>query len=269
MAQHHRPLIVLAFALMASLPSRAHDFWIEPSSLEPTPNSRVAVRLRVGEQFAGDPVPRNPERIVRFDCVGPNGQTPILGRAGGDPAGTAVVAGSGTYLLAFQSNRATVELDAEKFEQYLALEGLERISALRKERGQSRQPSREVYSRNAKSLLAVGGGADAGFDRVLGLPFELIPEKNPSAIKAGEALPLRLLFRGRPIAGVLVVAVPRSNPKNGAVGARTDAEGRVRLSLPPNDVWLVKAVHMIEAPKDAPNADWESFWTSLTFRGPR
>jgi len=32
-------------------------------------------------------------------------------------------------------------------------------------------------------------------------------------------------------------------------------------------VWLVKAVHMIPLPKDG-DADWESFWASLTFELP-
>jgi hypothetical protein len=29
-------------------------------------------------------------------------------------------------------------------------------------------------------------------------------------------------------------------------------------------MWLIKAVHMIPAPSGA-NADWESFWASVTF----
>ncbi|HXU46306.1 MAG TPA: DUF4198 domain-containing protein [Thermoanaerobaculia bacterium] len=253
---------------LAVSPLAAHDFWIEPSTLEPAPGSRVGVRLRVGENFAGDPVPRDPARVVRFATIGPGGETPIQGVPGGEPAGYAAIGPAGTYLLVFDSNRASVDLEAQKFEDYLKLEGLEKISDLRKKRGESAKPSHEVYSRKVKSLLIAGGEPGPGFDRVLGLDLELIPEKNPSTLKPGEALPVRLLFRGKPLAGALVVAHPRSKPIEGALRQRTDAEGRVRFHLPPGEVWLVKSVNMIEAPKDA-NADWESFWASLTFRGPK
>ena len=262
-------LFALVIAGLLVPPICAHDFWIEPSSLEPASGSRVSIRLRVGEDFAGDPVPRVGERIERFAVVGPQGESTVVGAEGRDPAGYAHMGGEGTYLVVYRSNRARVELEAPKFEEYLRLEGLERISELRKKRGQSGKPSREVYSRNVKSLLVVGGAATPGFDKVLGLPLELVPEKNPYGMTSKDPLPVRLLFRGKPLAGALVVAIPRSNPKGGALRQRSDSEGRVRFSLPPNDVWLVKAVHMIEAPQDAPNADWESFWASLTFRGPR
>ena len=55
----------------------------------------------------------------------------------------------------------------------------------------------------------------------------------------------------------------RLNPSE-KLTARTDNDGRVRFRLPPGGMWLVKAVHMVPAPAGA-NADWASFWASLTF----
>ena len=40
----------------------AHDLWIEPSNFRPAEAQLFAVRLRVGEAFKGDPVPRMEER---------------------------------------------------------------------------------------------------------------------------------------------------------------------------------------------------------------
>jgi hypothetical protein len=48
------------------------------------------------------------------------------------------------------------------------------------------------------------------------------------------------------------------------VSARSDKDGRVRLRLPHAGMWMVKAVHMIPAPAGT-QADWQSFWASLTF----
>lgn len=246
-----------AFALMLLLagPATAHDFWIEPSSFRPSPGERIAVRLRVGERLQGDPVPRNPERIERFAAVGPEGVAEVVGVAGSDPAGWAVPAGPGLHWIVFDSNHARVELAGPKFDEYLAEEGLERIRGLRKA---GEGPVREIYSRCAKSLLRVGEGS-AGYDRALGLELELIPERDPYGLKPGEALPVRLLYRGEPLDGALVVAL--SN--DGRVSARTSG-GRVSLTLDRPGFWLVKAVHMVPAPEGS-GAEWESLWASLTF----
>jgi hypothetical protein len=275
--------LAAALALLLAAAARAHDMWIEPSGFEPLQGTRLAVRLRIGQMFQGDPFPRDPALLLRFAVIGPgaagggsgakNGaERPIEGVPGTDPAGYIVAGRPGLYELVYASRHAAVELDGARFEKYLADEGLETISAQRARRGQSAAPVKELYSRCAKSLIAVGGDAGtdprvaAGHDQVLGLTLELIPEKNPYSLGPGEELPLRLLYRGAPLAGAKVAALPKEQPSR-QVASRTDAQGRVRLSLGGSGVWLVKAVHMIAAPAGS-GADWESFWASLTFALP-
>jgi uncharacterized GH25 family protein len=245
---------------------RAHDFWMEPSTFTPEPGERVAVRLRVGEHFQGDPVALNPRRVERFAAVGASAEAPVEGAPGADPAGLVALDAPGLYHLVYDSSRASIELEGPEFEKYLAEEGLERISGLRAERGQTAAKVREVYSRCAKSLVAVGGKGAGGHDRVLGLPLELVPEASPSSLTGGGSLPVRLLHEGKPLEGALVVALRRDQPSR-KISGRTDAGGRVMLSLDLPGVWLVKAVHMVPAPEET-GADWESFWASLTFEIP-
>lgn len=264
----HAPLRSVCLALLLQAAAlKAHDFWIEPSSFRPAAGERIAVHLRVGEGFRGDPVPRNPGRIERFAAVGAAGEFPLAGVPGTDPAGIAALPAPGVWLLVYDSNHSSVELEGAKFESYLKEEGLERISRMRGERGQTAAPGREIYSRNAKALIVAGNGSAAGYDRVLGLDFELVPEASPADLPADvedTELPVILLFRGKPLAGALIVAIPREAPE-AKVSARTDAGGRVRLRLDRAGDWLVKAVHMEPAPAES-GADWESFWASLTFR---
>ncbi|HEY2738359.1 MAG TPA: DUF4198 domain-containing protein [Thermoanaerobaculia bacterium] len=263
-------LKIVALALLVSAGVQAHDFWIDPSSFRPAPGQRVLVRLRVGQKFKGDPMPRDPKLLRRFSLFSGNGtsggETPVPGVAGAEPAGFATVTSPGLNLITYVSGRSSVELDAARFETYLADEGLETIKAQRARKGQTAAPAREVFSRYAKSYLAVGGAGGPGYDRVLALTLELVPEKDPTALTPlpqGTELPVRLLYLGKPLPGVLVAAFTRDQP-DARVMARTDAAGRARLRLDHPGVWLVKAVHMIQAPADA-GADWESFWASLTF----
>jgi hypothetical protein len=72
-----------------------------------------------------------------------------------------------------------------------------------------------------------------------------------------------LTYEGKPRTGALVLAINQRDPSK-KLSARSDAQGRVAFRFPMGGVWLVKAVHMIPA-KPGTNADWESYWASLTF----
>jgi uncharacterized GH25 family protein len=257
-----------AFALLIplSLPVFAHDMWIEPTAFLPETGQIVGVRLRVGQDLLGDPLPRVASLVNQFVFEDAAGRKPIIGREGSDPAGFVRVAMPGMLVLGYRSNPSPVELPAEKFNQYLKEEGLDPIVALRAHRSETGMKAREIFSRCAKALVLSGRPTQAQGDRRLGFTLELVAERNPYMLRAGEDLPVRLTYENRPLAGALVVAMNRLNAGE-RVAARTDKEGRVRLSLRADGMWMIKAVHMTPAPAGS-NADWSSFWASLTFEMP-
>lgn len=240
----------------------AHDMWIEPATFSPAAGEIVPIKLRVGQDLLGDPLPRDPALINQFVVVDGEGRKPVVGRDGSDPAGFIRVAAPGLLVVGYRSNPSVVDLTAEKFNQYLKEEGLDAIAAMRARRGQT-GGARDLLSRCAKSLVASGAAASAQGDRPLGFTLELVAERNPTALAIGEDLPVRLTYESRPLAGTLVVALNRARPTE-RLSARTDKDGRVRFRLPRGGMWLIKAVHMIEAPPAA-GADWVSYWASLTF----
>jgi hypothetical protein len=116
-----RHTFALALLAAVALPALAHDFWIQPSSFRLEPGAMVQIDLRVGEHFRGDPVPRDPARIVAF-TLAHDGDSPvaIAGVPGKAPAGLARMHDAGSYLAVYHSNPAFVELEADKFEKYLS-----------------------------------------------------------------------------------------------------------------------------------------------------
>jgi hypothetical protein len=209
-------------------------------------------------------VVRDGAKIDRFFALGPAGELAAVGFEGKDPAGHVRVEKPGLYVVGYRSKHSVVELEPEKFLLYLSEEGLEPIFDQRLERGEASEKARERYSRCAKSIVATRGAGDLeGFDRDLGFTFELIPQKNPCALAPGDELPIEVRFEGKPIEGVLVVAMHALEPQN-KVSLRSDANGQVTLPLARAGFWLVKAVHMVRSP-DQEQAQWESFWASLTF----
>jgi uncharacterized GH25 family protein len=254
--------MVWAIAL-SRVPLFAHDMWIVPTTFSPEPGEIVGVRLRIGQDLLGDPLPRNPALVNQFVVEDAAGRKPVIGRDGADPAGFVRVAVPGLLVIGYRSNPSAIELAAETFNQYVKEEGLDAVAALRARRNETGASAHELFSRCAKSLVLSGSPSEAQGDRRLGFPLELVAERNPYAIPAAQDLPVRLTYENRPLAGALVVAMNRLNPSE-KLAARSDNDGRVRFRLRPGGMWLIKAVHMVPAPAGA-NAEWASFWASLTF----
>ena len=241
----------------------AHDMWLEPTSFSPEFGRVLGLKLRVGDDFRGEPIPRNDEMIDRFVVVDAHGQRDVAGRAGADPAGLLRVTALGPMIVGYQSRPNPLSLNAAKFTSYLKEEALDGIVALRVQKGQTHADVREQFIRCAKTLVRVGEAGAHPPDRTLGLPLELVAEADPSALQDGRDLPVRLTYLGRALTGVRVVAVNQRNPWD-RLTARSDSDGRVRFRLPAGGTWMVRAVHMVQAPEGT-QADWVSYWASLTF----
>lgn len=256
-----------------------HDLWLMPSTFHPKAGERIDVSIFVGTHFKGESIRRYDLKIERFNLVGPGGEKPVVGRNGADPAGVSIATQPGIWALAYISNNSLIELEPEKFASYLKEEGLERILEERAKLGESSQPGREAYSRSVKSLIRAGLAGDSqgagelhepdamGFDRSLGLPLEFIPEQSPYMLKPGQPLSLRLLQDGKPYAGALVRAYHQGHEEEIRT-ARTDAEGRVSLTLERPGVWMIATVTMRRADGAEPDVQWKSTWSTLTFEIP-
>lgn len=258
--------VLTAGFLLSGASALAHDLWIEPSAFVVDAGKLIGIKLRVGVDLLGDPVPRDPALIDRFIAADRAGVKPIIGRDGEDPAGLLRVTSPGLVIIGYSSKPSQIVLPAQKFNEYLTEEGLESVAALRAKRNQTDAEARESFARCAKALISSGPVTAADTDRALGFTLELVAERNPYALQAGQSLPVRLLYQNKPLAGTLVVAVNRRNP-SAKVSARSGKDGRVTLTLPEPGMWLIKAVHMTAAGPGT-ESQWASYWASLTFALP-
>lgn len=261
-AAHLITLIVSTLTVAA--PAHAHDFWIEPSTFKPPAGSIVSVRLLVGQDFIGDPLPRRSDSIDRFFLRQNGADTDIGGANRIEPAGLFRMPGEGTAVIGYSSNGSSTELPAARFEDYLRQ--YELVSAIdeRLRRGEKGKPGRERFYRYAKALLT-GSAKAATATQPLGFAYEIVPRDDPTMPLAGP-LRARILYQGKPLAGALVEALWRDDPSI-RLSVRTDSQGGFDFALPRPGVWLIKSVHMVRAGFFA-SADWDSHWASLTFEAP-
>ena len=190
----------------------------------------VGVRLRVGQDLLGDPVPRDPALINQFVFEDASGRKPVVGRDGADPAGFLRVATPGLLVIGYRSNPSAVELTADKFNQYLKEEGLDAVAALRARRNETGAKAREIFSRCAKSLVLSGPASERAGRSAARLYARARGRAESVRIPRRPGSSVRLTYENRPLAGALVVAMNRLNPSE-KLTARTDNDGRVRFRL--------------------------------------
>lgn len=102
--------------------------------------------------------------------------------------------------------------------------------------------------------------------RPLGLPLEIVPLKDPLALRKGDRLPLRLLLRGQPLANAKLIGDFINDDQ--AVPLRTDVDGLVVVRLGSNGLNVIQASHA-EACQAECTSERVAHSTTLSFIVPR
>lgn len=260
-----RRLQLSVLALVAAAGAFAHDLYLMPEQFHVPGGTPATIGVHNGDAF---PESTETPPMARL-------QDASVHAAGKASAGTGLRADgkravfsidtprSGHFFATIIAAANTISMEPGEFLEYLNEESLTHVIDIRARQGEAQKPARERYTKYSKTILLAGQG-DGGFNRVLGLPIEFIPEADPFAVKPGGTLPVRVLLRGSPAANLHVIAASSGAPdaKPRGIG-RTGADGRIAIPITGAGKWRLHTIQM-ERSADAV-ADWESLWATLTF----
>lgn len=258
-----------ALAGAAAAPALAHDFCLLSAPPRVEPGVPFDLAMHVAEVFPGEPVPWRADKIVEFFVTDARGRvdigTPPLA---GDPSRARLtLRGPGTAVVALVSKPSYIELPAAEFEAYLEHDGHDAALEARRRAGQSDRPGRERYTRHVKTLLNIGGpSASVALTRT-GLTIEIVPETDLARLAPGGSLLVRVFFHGGPLVNAAICATHEG--WNGghdtyAWCGRLDGAGRATIPIAAAGWQMIRAAKMVPL-RDDPKADWQSYWTTLTF----
>jgi uncharacterized GH25 family protein len=254
-------LSVLSLFILCS----SHEFWIEPKTFFTEIGQPILVSLQVGENFTGEKWAVGTSRVTDFSSFLREKKTnwlAMLEKKGLDSL-ECRFSEEGTHLLSLKTNSKFIELEAEKFNEYLHEDGLDAVSKARILRGDTLKKGKEFYRREAASLIQVGKKTTPlQFDNT-NFDLKIIPEKNPLTVMAGSNLTFQITFKNKPFANALVCHWHKINGKVNTIKVRSDANGKVEFKPQIGDN-MISVVQMIEH-TDKAEADWQSIWGNLTF----
>lgn len=270
-ARHVRTLLfgILAVVCTAGVAS-AHDFWLVPDAFSLAPGARLTVRGQTSSDF-----PRS-ESAVALDRVA---DARLIGATRDDVvrdlsrAGTSLVlrhrpATRGQYVVAVSLKPRSVRESAAGFRRYLELEGAPDARARYEAEGRLSGPDSVTrrYAKYAKAIVNVGAGGATAFGRTAGHPLEFVPDVDPLALRSGDTLRVRLLYRGAPLGGIRVHAgtAARGATRAQELSFTTDSTGTFDVPIARGGLWNVRAIHVVPADSGS-GADWDTHWASLVF----
>lgn len=262
-------LIPLLSALILGAPAWAHEFWVSPEAYTIAPQDQLVAALRVGENFEGGASPFLPSRHIRFDILHQGSVRPVTGRIGDRPALANDAPGEGLVTVVHQTTNNTLTYtEMAKFEKFARHKDFAWAIEQHATRGLPQAGFKEVYSRYAKSLIAVGAGD--GADQEVGLLTEIVALANPYTDDISAGLPVKVLYQGAPRADAQVELFERAPGGGVAVTLhRTDADGVAVIPVKTGHEYLVDAVVLRPVESQDPSAPvWESLWAALTFMAP-
>lgn len=281
----HRALltavVAASLACSASLLA-AHDFWLIPDAFAFTPGGRIMMRGQTSSLFPSSLSAVTPDRIVAARVVTSKASVTLRDVS---VLGTSLRlahpgTNAGQHVIGVQLAPRTVRESPASFRRYLDLEGApearqryEREGLLPAVGGDSLT---RRYAKYAKTMVEVGRGPRA-FPRLLNHPLEFVPLSDPSALRVGDTLRVRLVLLGQPAglahahagfvpAGRAAVTDTASARRAAArdVKLATDASGVASVVVTQPGLWNIRTLQIVPAPKGS-GADWDVHWATLVF----
>ncbi len=244
---------------------QAHEFWLWPQKFRYESGEKMLVDFMVGESFEGgfwDLSRHKVEKIAMHNRIGSTDLVNKVNKTSGKNI-EYVFNNVGTHLLTLESHDAYIELEAEKFNEYLEENGLGYIKEERVKRGEENKISRELYRRFAKLLVQAGDRTDDTYKKTDGQKLEVVPSQNPYDLKAGDYLQCKVLYRGNSEPHTLMKVWSHIGNRIFLQHIYTESDGTITFPISNSGPWMVSTVKMIRA--DVANAEWQSLWSSLVF----
>jgi len=269
--------LVLATVLGAST-AWAHDSWLITERDGADKGATVRFAFLTGEEFPKSESAAKPERVAEWKLVRRAKRENLTGLTveGTELAARKAFDYPGFYVVEIALKPSFIELSAKDFERYLTEEKAEEALASLRSRATPDAPARELYTKFSKTWLTIGDPtADGTYQQVVGHTLEIIPQSDPRAWLSGTQVEVKVLLEGQPLPGARVSSGHEGLPADTyAQTVVTDDNGVARMTLSQGGLWFFRThvIRPLTSPRaatddpDAPKADWESFWASVTFR---
>lgn len=257
--------------LVAATVVDAHDTWLLPTRATVPPGLSVVFDLTSGMDFPANGSPIAADRVgsARLRLAGRSEPLPAPKLGPKSLRFDVYLARPGIATIGVELAPRTLELEPKEVDEYLAEIGAADSVRYRYMAQPIPRRWRERYVKHATTYVRVASPvrpvpkADSSWATPTGMKFELVPERDPTALKAGDLMVVRLVRNGAPLANESIGLTGPGADGAKAMSRRSDERGRVAFVIPRAGRWMFRATQLRHA--TSADLDWESDFATLTF----
>lgn len=276
----HKILLATLALVLCAAPALAHNLWLTPADQNPQVGQQLEVRIGFGHKFPANRVDEKvrPGMIQEVSAIGPDGRKTLLIKKS-DDIYTLGVKNSGAYLISAVMTPGYFSQGKGGFKRgnKQQLEGVDKC----------------MFFQMIANAPVFAGRATAAQDAPKAQLLQMLPLADIANLKAGDKLPVQVVFNGKPLAGAKVLATyagfappkpatefkpdPKLSPKERArqkmmhrskpqypVNVTTDDQGKAEVTLSAKGWWLIMLGHSTPY-EDTAVCDKNMFKTTYTF----
>jgi nickel transport protein len=242
---------ILAFLWSVSL-AQAHMFWLNVNHDHAKVGEPVQVDIGFGHKFPqGEQI--KAERLAFIKAVAPDGQ-PVALKKISTSRYELVPKTAGVYVISAQMAPGFVTRTPKGMK-------------LGSKKGVPDANFCFHFDMAAKTLVSVGN-PQQGFSRHARNTLEIIPQKSLNTLKAGDILPVKVMYEGKALKGAEVRFTHDSWPDPNqpfATLGKADTQGKIQIKSDKSGRWLLIASHKTPYP-DPEECDENLYSSSLAYR---
>ncbi|HYF66768.1 MAG TPA: DUF4198 domain-containing protein [Ohtaekwangia sp.] len=257
-------LVLLSGILAFSLGVIQNEMWLMPDKFVYTANGDTCrIKLLSGESFTGQLAEVEKKKIAGIEWVNDGKKQDITSLLNEKEKQLAFrLPHEGTYKVVLKVSDQSIGYDPETFNQLLKDYDLGEVMYARETKGETNKPGEVLQSSSHTVLIQSGTKVDQSIS-TSGLPVEILPDKNPYALKLGDEIKFTILYNKKPLFGARVKIWNRYNNRTTLQHIYTEKDGTITTHLSSPGPWMISVVKMDA--HDQGNTQWKTYNANLVF----
>lgn len=233
----------------------AHDLWLQVRDYTPQVGEGITLTLGYGHYLPSREFMPNKD-LEEIYMLDPDGKKiGIKPYSDVEYRGEKPLKQEGTYLVVAKKKGVFFTKTTEGYKRGHTKKGLKNVISC------------TYFAKYSKAIVNVGKTGGKTCSKVLGHDLEIISLADPGVLTEGDSLPIKIIYKGKPLAYQPVYAtyLGFSTEKNAfAYTTKTTPEGIARIKMLKSGIWLITTSHIEDYP-DPKECDQYKFASTLTF----
>lgn len=244
---------------------QAQEFWLQPNKIQYKVGDTLKISFLKGVNFDGRRIAMPKEKVERLELHQVKSIENLKPGMieGAKFSASLPLQSEGTKMIVSQTAGDVIHYTAQEFNAFLKDNGLDEVIARRNTTNTADNPATEIFACYEKLLIQVGNIKDDTFKENANLPLEIIPDKNPLALKKGDVIHFKVLFQGKPEFGARVRIWNYYDYLTTTQNIFTQKDGTIEMTISSVGSWLINVVKIV--PEKGGASEWQTYRSSLMF----